>query len=154
MCHLTDAGSSANSCPGPTSLVPGFLWGNSPLTLRLSPCPRLTPWLYFAFLLELFWSTKIKSKTANGRTVSPSLRLISMGPWTRLWSYRGQKAMPSWWALTRGTRAVHGCHCSVGIAVCKRKVLAIPQSLVECASLQIFVFLLFVRANLRPPTSS
>ena len=37
-------GLSRHGCPGPTSLVPGFLWGNSPLTLRLPPCPRLTLW--------------------------------------------------------------------------------------------------------------
>ena len=35
-------GLARHGCPGPTSLVLGFLWGNSPLTLRLPPCPRLT----------------------------------------------------------------------------------------------------------------
>ena len=49
----------------------------------------------------------------KGRTVSPLLRFIIIGPWTRLWSHRGPKAMPCWWALT----AVHGRHCSVDIAV-------------------------------------
>ena len=36
-------GLTRHGCLRTTSLVPGFLWGNSPLTLRLPPCPRLTP---------------------------------------------------------------------------------------------------------------
>ena len=128
-----------HGCPGPTSLVPGFLWGNWPLTLRLPPCPRLTP-RYGQYLTHapshitrevailidpqspLFLGQIKPSGSGNEkgkwrpwreRAVSPSLRLMSMGPWTRLWSYRGPKAMPSWWALTRSARAVHGYHCSV-----------------------------------------
>ena len=130
-------GLSRHGCPGPTSLVPVFLWGNSPLTLRLPPCSRLTPrygqYLTHApshitrevailvprarcFLVKLSRVALERRKGSGdhgGRAVSPSLRLISTGPWTRLWSYRGPKAMPYWWALTRGARTVHGCHCSV-----------------------------------------
>ena len=133
-------GLARHGCPGPTSLVPVFLWGNSPLTLRLPPCPRLTPrygqYLTHApshitrevailvprarcFLVKLSrvaLETRMEAAAmegGGGRAVSPSLRLMSMGPLTRLWSYRGPKAMPCWWALTRGARAVHGYHCSV-----------------------------------------
>ena len=97
-------GLSRHGCPGPTSLVPGFLWGNSPLTLRLPPCPRLTPrygqYLTHApshitrevailvprarrFLVKLSrvaLETRKGSGGHGGRAVSPSLRLISNGP--------------------------------------------------------------------------
>ena len=130
-------GLSRHGCPGPTSLVPGFLWGNSPLTLRLPPCPRLTLWhgqylthapshirrevailvprasRFLVKLSRVALETRKGSGGHGGRAVSPSLRLIIMAQWTRLWSYRGPKVMPCWWALTGGARAVHGYHCSV-----------------------------------------
>ena len=97
-------GLSRHGCPGPTSLVPGFLWGNSPLTLRLPPCPRLTLWhgqylthapshitrevailvprarRFLVKLSRVALETRKGSGGHGGRAVSPSLRLISNGP--------------------------------------------------------------------------
>ena len=97
-------GLSRHGCPGPTSLVPGFLWGNSPLTLRLPPCPRLTLWhgqylthapshitrevailvprasRFLVKLSRVALKTRKGSGGHGGRAVSPSLRLISNGP--------------------------------------------------------------------------
>ena len=64
------------------------------------------------------------------RTVSLSLRFIIIGPWTQLWSHRGPKG----YAMLMSP---NGCPWSplLGWYCCpQRKVLAIPQSLVRCAS--------------------